>query len=544
MAVRDRKKGVAMPDVVVETTTGKVRGLTVGGVRVFKGIPYGAPVAGPGRFQPAGPPQPWAGVRDAVSYGPTAPQLQMGDLADVTLTDPAAAARMVPFVEFLHGMSGDEPAQGEDCLVLNVWTAGTASQRNRPVLVWVHGGAFSTGSGSWPLYDGADLASRGDAVVVTINHRLGPLGFLHLAELSDDDRYRDSGNVGMLDIVLALRWVRDNIATFGGDPGRVMVFGDSGGGSKTSVLMAMPAAKGLFHRAAVMSGPLIQSSLPGLATANTEELLRRLGIAVRDIGKLHGVRVKQLLHEAEAVAVAVTSGLASAAGAGQFMPFQPVVDGRALPSHPMDPVASPIGADVPVLVGSTKDDMKMMMLGMPWFGTLDDAGLDAMAVGVFGEAGSQFAQAYRAEQPGATPTELACAMVTDRVMWWGAIDWAQRKVTAGGAPVYVYRFDFASAALGGIFGAMHGGEIPFVFDNYALTPVAGDRPENAQVASVMSEAFVRFAADGDPHPPELPTWSPYTLEQRATMVFDAAPHAADDPRPAIRELYAKFYAGS
>jgi para-nitrobenzyl esterase len=532
-----------MPGIVVETATGKVRGLTVGGVHVFKGIPYGAPVAGPGRFQPAEAPAPWPGIRDAVSYGPTAPQLRMGELADVKPDDPAAAARMVPFMEFLHGMSGDEPAQSEDCLVLNVWTAGTDQQGKRPVLVWVHGGAFSTGSGSWPLYDGADLAGRGDAVVVTINHRLGPLGFLYLSELAGD-RYRDSGNVGMLDIVLALRWVRDNIASFGGDPGRVMVFGDSGGGSKTSVLMAMPAAKGLFHRAAVMSGPLIQSSPRDLATANAEQLLHRLGIAVSDIGKLHDVPVKQLLHAAEAVGVPITSGLASAAGAGQFMPFQPVVDGRALPSHPMDPVASPAGAGVPVLVGSTKDDMKMMMLGMPWFGNLDDAGLDAMAAGVFGEAGPQFAQAYRAEQPGATPTELACAFVTDRVMWWGAIDWAQRKVAAGGAPVYVYRFDFASAALGGIFGAMHGGEVPFVFNNYALTPVAGDRPENAQVGRDMSEAFVRFAADGDPNHPDLPTWSPYTLEQRATMVFDAVPHAEDDPRPGIRELYAKFYAGS
>jgi para-nitrobenzyl esterase len=536
-----------MADIVVETTTGKIRGLTAGGVHVFKGIPYGASVKGAARFTPAAPPEPWTGVRDAVAYGPTAPQLTPADSAGVTPDDPAAAARMAPFMEFLHGMAGDEPAQDEDCLVLNVWTAGTApasDQRGRAVLVWVHGGAFSTGSGSWPLYDGAGLAGRGDAVVVTINHRLGPLGYLHLAGLAGDDRYRDSGNAGMLDIVLALRWVRDNISAFGGDPGRVMVFGDSGGGSKTSVLMAMPEARGLFHRAAVMSGPLIRSSPPEVATANAEQLLRRLGIAASDLGELDDVPVKRLLHEAEAVGVPITGGLAAAAEADQFMPFQPVVDGRALPSHPMDPVASPVGADVPVLVGSTKDDMKMMMLGMPWFGTLDDAGLDAMAVSVFGEAGPEFAQAYRAERPGATPTELACAFVTDRVMWWGGTDWAQRKAAAGGAPVYVYRFDFDSPALGGIFGAMHGGEIPFVFDNYRLTPVAGDRPENPRVAHTVSEAFVRFAQSGDPNHPDLPTWSPYTLAQRATMVFDAPSHAENDPRPAIRELYAKLYSGS
>ncbi|MCW2526914.1 MAG: putative carboxylesterase, type [Pseudonocardiales bacterium] len=528
-----------MTDPIVETSTGKVRGITVDGVHVFKGIPYGGSTAGANRFQPAEPPAPWTGVRDAVAYGPTAPQLQPAETGGSSPADPAAAARMAPFMEFLHGLAGDEPAQDEDCLVLNVWTSSTDQQRNRAVMVWLHGGAFSTGSGSWPMYDGSSLASRGDAVVVTINHRLGPLGFLQLADLGDE-RYADSGNAGMLDIVLALRWVQENIANFGGDAGRVLVFGDSGGASKSSLLLGMPAAKGLIHRAAIMSGPLIRACPQDAATANTEKLLSRLGLTVKDLPKLHELPYRQLIEEAEHIGIAINAGLVGAAGAEQFMPFQAVVDGRNLPGHPMDPVASPYGADVPVMVGSTKDDMKMIMLGMPWFGTLDDAGLQAMADGMFGALAGDMLAAYRRDTPTATPTELACAFVTDRVMWWGAVDWAQRKVMAGGAPAYVYRFDFETPALGGVLGATHGGDIPFAFDNYFLTPMAGDRPENAQVGRVVSDTFVRFAQEGDPNNGSIPKWQPYSLDERATMVFDVEPHGEDDPRAEIRELYSRL----
>ncbi len=531
-----------MADVVVETNSGKVRGATANGVHTFKGIPYGASTAGANRFQPAQPPTPWAGVRDALAYGPTAPQLQPAETGGNSPEAAEAAARMRPFIEFLHGLAGDEPPHDEDCLVLNVWTGGTDQQRKRAVMVWLHGGAFSTGSGSWPMYDGASLASRGDAVVVTINHRLGPLGFLHLAEIGGD-RYLDSGNAGMLDIVLALRWVHDNIANFGGDPSRVMVFGDSGGASKTSLLLGMTPAQGLLHRGGVMRGPLTRACPEANATRNAEQLLSQLGLTAKDLHKLHDMPAQQLIQEAEKVGMPIAAGLVGAAGGDEFMPFQAVVDGRNLPDHPMDPVASPLGANVPVLVGSTRDDMKMIMLGMPWFGSLDEGGLEAMANGMFGALGGDMLAAYRREQPSASPTDLACAFVTDRVMWWGAIDWAERKAKAGAAPAYVYRFDFETTALGGILGATHGGEIPFVFNNYELTPMGGDRPERPVVGKVMSEAFVRFAQDGDPNNDSLPKWSPYSLNDRDTMVFDVESHAEANPRAEIREMYAKL-AGS
>jgi len=536
---RGAAEGSGMVEVVVETAAGKVRGRTTDGVHSFRGIPYGASTAAGARFQPARPAAPWPGVRDATAYGPTAPQLHLAEAGGQSPADAAAQARMKPFMEFLHGLAGDEPPQDEDCLVLNVWTSSVDEQARRAVMVWLHGGAFSTGSGSWPMYDGTSLAGRDDVVVVTLNHRLGPLGFLDLEEVGGE-RYAGSGNAGMLDIVLALRWVRDNIAAFGGDPGRVMVFGDSGGASKTSLLLGMPDARGLLHRGGVMSGPLIRACSRETAVTNTEQLLSRLGLGARDVGKLHEIPCQRLIEEAEHVGVPINAGLAGSASSEQFMPFQAVVDGRVLPAHPMDPVASPCGADVPVLVGSTRDDMKMMMLGMPWFGSLDEAGLRQMAEAAFGELAEPALAAYRRERPTADPSDIASAFVTDRVMWWGGIDWAQRKALAGAAPAYVYRFDFATPVMGGILGATHGGEIPFVFDNYPLTPMAGDRPENPQMARLISDAFVRFARDGDPNHAGLPAWQPYSLDQRATMVFDVPARAELDPRSEIRELYAQL----
>ncbi|MDB6062520.1 MAG: putative carboxylesterase, type [Verrucomicrobiaceae bacterium] len=527
-----------MHDVIVETNAGKLGGVTENGVHIFKGIPYGASTAGANRFRAPQPLEAWSGIRDATRYGDTSPQRSPSEMAGGEPGDGEGDARLSAFMGFLQGLAGDEPAQGEDCLKLNIWTAGLDTKKSRAVMVWLHGGAFDSGSGSWPMYDGTPLAARDDVVAVTINHRLGPLGFLYLDEIGGE-KYAGSGNAGMLDIVQALQWIRDNIASFGGDPSKVMVYGDSGGASKSATLLGMPAAKGLFQRAVIMSGPLVRVRRLETARRVTQEFLEHLNIPAAEFHKLHDVPYPQLLEAAAKLQVAIDTGLAGAASPEDFMPLQPMVDGKTIPVQPLDPVCTPIGADVTTMVGSTQDDMKMIMLSMPWFGRMDDAGLKQFAGATFGELGEAMLAEYKKIYPNATPTDIACQCVTDRVMWAGSIDWAERKIGGGGAPVYMYRFDYTTPALGGILGATHGGEVPFAMNNYTYTPMAGERPENAAMGKLMSETFVRFAHTGNPNHAQLPEWKPYSLQARDTMVFNVDTHVEANPRAQLRALYAK-----
>jgi len=290
----------------------------------------------------------------------------------------------------------------------------------------------------------------------------------------------------------------------------------------------------------LLSGPYTRARTREAAAGITQQFCERLAISASDVQKLHELPLDVLMEEAEHLAMPIDAGLASAASPEAFMPMQPVVDGSTMTHHPLDPEASPHGRDVAFMVGSTKDDMKMMMLGMPWFGNLDDAGLAQMAKGMFGDLGDEMVTAYGETYPEFTPTQIACQFVTDRVMWAGGIDWVERKVVGGSAPVYSYRFDFETPILGGVLGATHGGDIGFALDNYDLTPMAGDRPGNQQMGRLMSEAFVRFAHSGNPNHPGLPQWPSYTLDRRDVMVFDVQPRLEHDPASPLRMLYAKL----
>src|SRR3984885_13995120 len=355
-----------LSDPVVETTSGKISGAVVDGISAFKGVPYGASTAGANRFMPPQKPQPWAGVRAAVDWAGHAPQ--------------AYAGPRRPEVTALSGTPDKVPVS-EDCLTLNVWTPGLDASK-RPVMVWYHGGAFSYGSANTPRTDGARLARRGDVVVVTVNHRLNIFGFLDLAELGGEN-FAHSGNTGVLDLVASLEWVRDNIARFGGNPDNVTIFGQSGGGGKVSALLAMPAAKGLFHRAIVMSGAGVRMADPKRSTKLAEAVLAVLGLTTRDLDKLQEVPIKDMIaaiQPAQEKLAPVPYRLLDRYGCG------PVVDGHDLPHLPFDPKATDLSADVPVMVGGTKDENALFLApdDAVWNRSLSEAELKTRVAKVAG----------------------------------------------------------------------------------------------------------------------------------------------------------------
>ncbi len=498
---------------VAETTTGKLRGAVTNGIHIFKGIPYGAAPEGAARFKPPTRPASWGGVRDALEFGPRAFQ-----------NDNSFA--LMP--ELLALFNAEPIAMGENCLVLNVWTPALDG-RKRPVMFWCHGGAFISGSGSSGWYDGTNLARRGDVVVVTVNHRLGVPGYLYLGDLAGE-AYAASGNVGMLDIVEALKWVRDNISAFGGDAGNVTIFGESGGGAKVSVLMAMPSAHGLFHKAIVQSGPAVTVMDRADATETATMVLKELGLDAKQLEKLQNVPAEDLIKAQSAVLAKVGFGLGALANRRR-LGFNPVVDGHALPQHPFEPVAPKISADIPLMIGTNKDEI---LLFAPQLADLDEATMQTRMKAFVGDGAERIIEAYRRARPNASAAEIAVAITSDRFMRIGSITLAERQAAQHAAPVFMYLFTWETPVLGGRLKSPHALEIPFVFDNVGTDRLSGDTPTKFVLAEKMSKAWLAFARSGDPNHSGIPRWPGYTAEQRSTMIFDDECKIAHDPFGAER----------
>ena len=483
---------------VVATRHGPVRGQRDRDVIVFKGLRYGADTSAR-RFQPPRSPAPWTTPVDAYAYGAASPQ------------------------------TGSEPNQSEDCLFLNVWSPGLDDGR-RAVMFYIHGGAYSSGSGSSPLYDGTRLARRNDVVVVTVNHRLGPLGYGYLARIAGAP-YLDSGNAGQLDLILALQWVRDNIAAFGGDPGRVMVFGQSGGGAKIATMMATPAAEGLFHRAATMSGQQVTASGPWNATRRATVWLDALGLSLDRAADAATLPLEALLKAAEATDPVLGFG---------SLYFGPVLDNRSLPRHPFYPDAPTQSARIPMVIGNTHDETRAFLGNDPTNFQLawdDLPGKLTNREFRIDVAPEPVIAAYRAMYPDYSPSEVFFAATTAARSWRGAIIEAEARAAAG-SPAFVYQLDWVSPIEGGRRGAMHTDDIPLALDNVLATGSRAQGPQAQGMADRLSRAFVALARDGDPNHSGLTAWTPYDLNRRRTMIMDEPARMEDDPRGDERRLFA------
>lgn len=481
---------------VAQTANGKVAGYIQDGVTIFKGIPY----AKANRFEAPVQADSWEGIRSCRQYGPVSPQGARSGWAND---------------EIAFAFNWNDGVQGEDCLRLNVWTPALDS-RKRPVMVWLHGGGYSAGSGQeLPSYDGTSLAFAEDVVVVSINHRLNVLGFLDLSAYGE--KYAKSANAGLLDIVASLKWVRDNIAAFGGDPSNVTIFGQSGGGGKVTTLLATPCAKGLFHKAIVQSGSMLRTMESKYSRKIGIATVRNLGLDASSIDKISEVPYGELLAAGEK-AIAQVKAEADRDGVASFIfGWAPTVDGAVLPSQPFDPQAPAISADIPMIIGTTRHEFSMTT----YVPALRNAGREeviGILKGRYGEGTERFLELFAKAYPGSKPADMLDA---DFVFRPSAIEQALRKSLQGAAPVYMYMFNWESPVLDGILRSTHCMEIPFVFNNADRhASMTGGGAQAMKLASKMSHCWAEFARCGKPSAEGLPEWEPFEAEKRAVMFFD------------------------
>ncbi len=513
-----------MHGTIVETNAGRLRGRITDGVVAFKGVPYGEQVSRRRRWLRSSPVTGWRGVRDAGELGPRAIQPESRDMHT---TSPDIESLMLA-----GAPAGDDwRHQDEECLTLSVWAPEGAAQRRLPVMVWCHGGKYFGETPHPWWFDGQNLARSGDVVVVTVRHRVGALGFLHLGHLPGGERFPDSANVGMLDLVDSLRWVRENIGAFGGDPANVTVFGESGGGLKVSVLLQMPEAKGLFHRAIIQSGSQTEAGDLGEGAERTRRLVTELGLEDDQLDRLLDVPTKDLV---EAQIRLAPPGFLRPPG-GRFAEFEPLVDGRVLAEGCFARSREGAGHDVPVLVGTCADETSWFLAGDPEIAAITRPRLEEMLGRMLGARRDAVLGTYRAD--GAlSPVDTLVAITSDMIFRRNAIRLAENRADHCDSAVYMYVLSYATDICEGRYRTPHTLDIPLVF-GHPDHPFLGTDPARFVLSRRMIEAWTTFARTGDPNTAALPVWPVYDRAGRATMEFAERPRVLFDPRPRERVLW-------